>query len=223
MPSRVHPAQAAQKPVICERLSLVRVATGGSGIAVSDMRGPLSYNCGAPDPMKNVGQDNTAVRKFSVSLKLGFNGRFRNLAHGISWQRIQQQQPRRNLVCCQSLFSPFAKFLKFQRITLPENESCADSFTPLLIRNSNDGALSNCGMIAQRLLNLQGGDFVPAGFQDVDVRAPENAIDAIFDDRSIASSEPAIAEGFSRGFWLTPVFQEDVCATNLDLTCCFRP
>src|SRR5271157_1364105 len=48
IPSSVQPVHAPQKPVICERLSLVRVPTVGSGIAVPDMRLPFQ-RVRAPD------------------------------------------------------------------------------------------------------------------------------------------------------------------------------
>src|SRR5271166_4791137 len=61
MPSRVQPAQAAQKPVICERLSLVRVAAPEYETAMSDMVLP-PHRVHAPGRKQFVGQHTTGGR-----------------------------------------------------------------------------------------------------------------------------------------------------------------
>src|SRR5215469_14604685 len=118
----------------------------------------------------------------------------------------------------QSLFSPLAKLFKLQAISLFENKSCTDSFAPLQIGNSNDGALRDSGVFAQRFLDLQRGYFMPACLQDVDVGTPEDAVDAVFKHRCISRSEPPITKSFPCRLRFTPVFEEDVFATNLNLT-----
>src|ERR1019366_6277989 len=73
-------------------------------------------------------------------------------------------------------------------------------------------------MVAQRLLNLQRGDLVPARLEDVNVRPAEDEINTVLDDRSIASTKPAIAEGIAHRVGLAPVFREHAGTADLDLT-----
>src|SRR5271157_838323 len=96
MPSRVQPAHAAQKPVICERLSLVRVAAPEYGTAISDMVLP-PHRVHTPGRKQFVGQHTTTGRTQSARqpdlrllavLKQGANGRLRYFAHGISRQSV---------------------------------------------------------------------------------------------------------------------------------------
>ena len=106
---RVSPANAVNLPKIVTpgATSALRFADGANhwrfvGIAASDMRGLFLQVQGAR-PDKNVGQDNTLTGKqsrqagaseiFGFSLEQGFDGWFRHFAHGVSRQRIQQQQP----------------------------------------------------------------------------------------------------------------------------------
>src|ERR1019366_525406 len=72
-------------------------------------------------------------------------------------------------------------------------------------------------MVAQRLLNLQRGDLVPARLEDVNVRPAEDAINTVLDDRSIASTKPAIAEGIAHRVGLAPVFREHAGTADFDL------
>src|ERR1039457_4832 len=72
-------------------------------------------------------------------------------------------------------------------------------------------------MFAQRFLNLQRGDLVPARLEDVYVRPAKDTINTVLDDRSIASTKPAIAEGIAHRVGLAPVFREHAWFTNFDL------
>src|ERR1017187_3833957 len=72
-------------------------------------------------------------------------------------------------------------------------------------------------MFAQRFLNLQRADLVPARLEDVNVGPAEDAIDTVLDDSSIAGAKPAIAEGIAHRVGLAPVFGEHAWTTNFDL------
>src|SRR5271165_5922020 len=70
MPSRVQPAHAAQKPVICERLSLVRVAAPEYGTAISDMVLP-PHRVHTPGRKQFVGQHTTGGQRAHMRTCLG--------------------------------------------------------------------------------------------------------------------------------------------------------
>ena len=72
-------------------------------------------------------------------------------------------------------------------------------------------------MLAQRFLNLQCGYLVSARLEDVNASAAKNAIDTVFDDRSVASAKPAIAEGIVCGLGLAPIFREHTRTADFDL------
>src|SRR5215472_614167 len=121
MPSRVQPAQAAQKPTICERLSLVRVAAGGNAIAVSDMCSSFGGQA-APRPGSIPRRSPAAPwergdRIVATAYKKSSNRRLRHFSHSVAWQGIQQEQARREFVCCQSLLGPGAKGLEVERMS----------------------------------------------------------------------------------------------------------
>jgi hypothetical protein len=56
-------------------------------------------------------------------------------------------------------------------------------------------------------LDLQGGDLVAAGLDNIHTAAPENAIEAVFLHGQVAGQEPAIPKRFLRFLRLAPIFQ----------------
>src|ERR1019366_10279971 len=87
-----------------------------------------------------------------------------------------------------------------------QNNGRSDALAPLRIGHTDHGTLGNCGMFAERVLNLQRVYFVSTRFENVDVRPAKNAIDIvfifavfIFDYRSIAGAKPTVAESGAGG------------------------
>src|ERR1019366_1775910 len=105
-----------------------------------------------------------------------------------------------------------------------QNHGRSHALAPLRIGHADHGTVRNCGMFAQRILNLQRGYLVSTRFENVDVRPAKNAMDTvfIFHDRSIARAKPAVAEGGAGCLRLAPVFQKYAWTADFDLAQCAR-
>src|ERR1019366_8604090 len=103
-----------------------------------------------------------------------------------------------------------------------QHQGRGDALSPLWIGHADNRTFDYGGMLTQHFFDFQRRYFVPARLEDVDVRAPQNAIDTVLDDRSVAGAKPAFAEGIARGVRLAPVFREDGGTTDFDLARCSR-
>src|SRR5262249_51941523 len=73
-----------------------------------------------------------------------------------------------------------------------EDDDGDDALAPALVGHADDGDLADRRVLAERLLDLEGGDLVAAALQDVDRGAPEEAdVSGLVALGDVAGLEPA--------------------------------
>src|ERR1700733_2156582 len=162
------------------------------------------------------GQSSDGIGVFG--LKLLRQGGLHYLSHRIARKRIEDQQPRRQLVSGQQFPGPGAQGLQIENVAVFQHYRRGDTLSPLCVGYSHHPTLGNCGMLAQRLFDLQSGYFVATSLEYVDVCSTKDAVNTVLDDRGIAGDKPAIAKGIARRVWSGPVLREHRWTADFDPT-----